>query len=158
MQIHRIRIIELFRLKRTFNDHLVYLPCHWLGCISLDQIAQSFVQPGFECLQWQGIHSSSGSMFHCLTIFTIKIFFLTFLTLSLKPSPLVLSLGGFPSAGAEVLWFSGMLCVSLCHGVNQDKWKYMSKPRPFLSTACFKGICPTHRHTMPTLGLLPKGN
>lgn len=76
VQIHRIRIIELFRLKRTFNDHLVYLPCHWLGCISLDQVAQSFVQPGFECFQWQGIHSSSGNMFHCLTIFIIKIFFL----------------------------------------------------------------------------------
>lgn len=45
------RIIEWFGLEDTFKDHLAQLPCHDHGHPQLHQVAQSHVQPDFECFQ-----------------------------------------------------------------------------------------------------------
>jgi len=42
------RIIEWVELKGSFKDHLVQIPCHGQGCLSLDQVTQSLVQPDLE--------------------------------------------------------------------------------------------------------------
>lgn len=39
------RIIEWFVFEGIFTDHLVQCPCHGQGYLSLDQVAQSPVQP-----------------------------------------------------------------------------------------------------------------
>jgi len=38
-------------------------PCYVQGRQSLDQAAQSHIQPGLECLQGWGIHNLSGTWF-----------------------------------------------------------------------------------------------
>ena len=48
MSLHRI--IELIELEGTFKGHLVQPLCNDQGHIQLDQIAQSPIQPDFECL------------------------------------------------------------------------------------------------------------
>ena len=55
------RVIEWFGLEETFKDHLVQ-PCATgrQGHFSLDQVAQSPIQPDFEQFQWWGIHNFSG--------------------------------------------------------------------------------------------------
>ncbi len=45
------RIIESFELEGTFKGHLVQLPCDEQEHPQLDQVAQSHIQPDFECLQ-----------------------------------------------------------------------------------------------------------
>ncbi|KAK4818789.1 hypothetical protein QYF61_019135 [Mycteria americana] len=55
----RYRIIERFGLEGTFKDHLVQPPCHGQGHLSLDQVAQSTIQPGLEHFQGGGIHNFS---------------------------------------------------------------------------------------------------
>jgi len=47
-------IVESFELEGTFKGHLVQLPCREQGHLQLDQVAQSPVQPGLECLQGWG--------------------------------------------------------------------------------------------------------
>jgi len=44
-------MIERFGLEGTFKAHLVQPPCHGQGHHSVDQIAQSPVQPDFEHFQ-----------------------------------------------------------------------------------------------------------
>jgi len=39
------------------NDHQVSTPCCVQGCQLPDQVAQSHIQPGLECLQGWGIHT-----------------------------------------------------------------------------------------------------
>jgi len=50
----------LIELEETFRGHLVQPPCSEQGHLQLDQIAQSPVQPGLECLQGSGLHCLSG--------------------------------------------------------------------------------------------------
>ncbi|EOA97032.1 hypothetical protein Anapl_17450, partial [Anas platyrhynchos] len=45
---------------RDLKDHPVPPPCHGLGHLPLDQVAQSPIQPGLEHLQGWGTHSFSG--------------------------------------------------------------------------------------------------
>lgn len=42
------RIIDSFGLKGTLKGHLVKLPCHGQGHLSLDQVSQSSIQPFLE--------------------------------------------------------------------------------------------------------------
>lgn len=53
----------------------VHILCHGQGDLSLDQVAQGFIQPGLEHFKrsW-GIHSN---LFQCPSTPTVKIFFLT---------------------------------------------------------------------------------
>ncbi|KAK4807192.1 hypothetical protein QYF61_024312 [Mycteria americana] len=53
-------IIERFGLEGTFKDHLVQPTCHGQGHLSLDQVAQSLIQPDLEHFQGWGIHNFSG--------------------------------------------------------------------------------------------------
>jgi len=50
------RSTESLELEGTFKGHLVQLPCSEQEHPQLDQVAQSLVQPGLECLQGWGIH------------------------------------------------------------------------------------------------------
>lgn len=54
------RIREHFKLERTLNGHLVYLPFKKQGCLQLNQVAQRPTQPDLGCLQSQGINHLSG--------------------------------------------------------------------------------------------------
>lgn len=54
------RIREHFKLERTLNGHLVYLPFKKQGCLQLNQVAQRPTQPDLGCLQGQGINHLSG--------------------------------------------------------------------------------------------------
>jgi len=54
------RIIECFGLEGTFRGHPALLPCNEQGHLQLDRVAQSPVQPGFECFQGWGFHYLSG--------------------------------------------------------------------------------------------------
>ena len=58
LQNHRIR--EWFGLEATFKNLLVHPHCHGQGHLSLDQVAQSPVQPDLEHFQWRGTHNFSG--------------------------------------------------------------------------------------------------
>jgi len=49
-------------VEKDRNDHLVPTPCYVQGHKPPDQAAQSHIQPGFECLQRQGIHSLLGQL------------------------------------------------------------------------------------------------
>jgi len=42
------RIIAWLELEGTFKDHLVPTPCYWLGCYSLNYVAQNYIQPDLE--------------------------------------------------------------------------------------------------------------
>lgn len=44
------RIIELCELEGTCKGQLDQLPCNEQGHLQLNQVAQSLVQPDFECL------------------------------------------------------------------------------------------------------------
>ena len=50
------RIIEHFGLEGTFRGHLAQPPGSKQGHLSLDQVAQSLVQPGLEHFQGWGLH------------------------------------------------------------------------------------------------------
>jgi len=52
--------MEEFVLEGTFEGHLVQPPCHKQGQLHPEQVAQSPVQPGLECLQGWGIDHQSG--------------------------------------------------------------------------------------------------
>jgi len=54
------RIIEQFELEGIFKGHLVQTPCNEQGHLSLDQLAQSAVQPDLDCFQGWGIYRLSG--------------------------------------------------------------------------------------------------
>ena len=54
------RIIEWPRLKRTIIIIYFQSPCCAQGVQTLDQVAQSHIQPGLECLQGWGIHNLLG--------------------------------------------------------------------------------------------------
>jgi len=47
---------------RDCKDHLFPNPCHRQGHHSLDQVAQSPIQAGFEHFQEEGIHNFSGQL------------------------------------------------------------------------------------------------
>ena len=82
--------------EKDHNDHPVPTPCYVQGRQSVDQAAQSHIQPGLECLQGWGIHSLLGQPVQCVTTLWVKNFFLisnlNLPCLCLKPFPLVLSL------------------------------------------------------------------
>jgi len=52
------KIVISFKLD--FKGHLVQLPCDEQGHLRLDQVSQSPVHPGLECLQEGGIYHLSG--------------------------------------------------------------------------------------------------
>ena len=84
------RIIESLELEGTFRGHLVQLPCSEQGHAQLNQGDQG---PAYR----NGASTRSlGNLFQCLTILTVKYFFLIFNqnlpSLSMKQFPLVLSL------------------------------------------------------------------
>jgi len=54
----RIRITEWLVSEGTFKDHLLQPPCHGQGHLSLDQVAQSSIQPNPE--HFQRIHNFFG--------------------------------------------------------------------------------------------------
>ena len=54
------RIIEWFGLEGTFKGHLVQSHCKQQGHLQLGQVAQSPIQPDFECFQGWGIYHLSG--------------------------------------------------------------------------------------------------
>ena len=56
----RNRIVECFGLEGTFRGQLAQPPCSEQGHLQLDQVAQSPIQPGFECFQEWGLHYLSG--------------------------------------------------------------------------------------------------
>jgi len=43
---HKHKITEWFGLEETFKECLLPTPCHGQGHLSLDQVAQSPIQPG----------------------------------------------------------------------------------------------------------------
>ena len=47
-------------VEGTFRGHLAQAPCSEQGHLALDQVAQSPIQPGIECLQGWGIEHLSG--------------------------------------------------------------------------------------------------
>jgi len=47
-------------VEKDHNDHLVSTPCYVQGHQPPDQVAQSHIQPGLECLQGWGTHSLLG--------------------------------------------------------------------------------------------------
>jgi len=47
------------RVEKDLKDHPVSTLLLWAG-FTLDQAAQSYIQPSFECLQGWGIHNLSG--------------------------------------------------------------------------------------------------
>ena len=49
-------------VEKAHNDHPVPTPCYVQGRQPADQAAQSHIQPGLECLQGWGIHTSLGSL------------------------------------------------------------------------------------------------
>jgi len=53
-------ITEWFGLEGTLKIISFQSPCHGQRHLPPDQVAQSPVQPGLECFQGRGIHSSSG--------------------------------------------------------------------------------------------------
>ena len=53
-------IIEWPGLKRTSKIIEFQPPCHGQSCQPLDQDAQSYIQPGLECLQGWGMHNLIG--------------------------------------------------------------------------------------------------
>ena len=57
---HSHRIIEWPGLKRNTMIIQFQPPCYVQGRQPLDQVAQSHIQPGHECLQGWGIHSFLG--------------------------------------------------------------------------------------------------
>ena len=54
------RIIERFALEGTVRGHLAQTPCSEQGRLQLDEVAQSPVQPGLECLQGWGTYHLCG--------------------------------------------------------------------------------------------------
>jgi len=50
-------------VEKDHSDHPVSTPCYVQGRQPADQDAQSHIQPGLECLQGWGIHSSLGNLF-----------------------------------------------------------------------------------------------
>ena len=59
---HHVYRITWFGSKGTFKDHLVQPLCHGRGHFSLNQVAQSPIQPDLECFQKQGIYHLSGQL------------------------------------------------------------------------------------------------
>jgi len=53
------RIIERFGLEGTFKDHLLQTPCRGQEHLSLNQVAQSPIQPDFEHSKSWYIHNFS---------------------------------------------------------------------------------------------------
>ena len=49
-------ITAMFDLEGTLKGHLVQIPCNEQGHLLLDQVVQSPIQHGYECLQGQRIH------------------------------------------------------------------------------------------------------
>lgn len=91
-------ISELFVLEETPKGHLVQLPRNEQGHLQQDEVAQSLVQPDFECRQGQGINHLSGQTVPASNasplLFIKKIILKSNLNLpssSLKAFPLVLS-------------------------------------------------------------------
>ena len=63
------RIIECLGLEGTFRGHLVQPLCSEQGHLQLDQVAQSPIQPDFDCFQGWGLPCVSGQpvpVFHHL--------------------------------------------------------------------------------------------
>jgi len=55
------RITEWFGLEGTFKGHIVQPPCQGQGHFSLDQVAQSPIQPDLGHFQGCRMHSFSGN-------------------------------------------------------------------------------------------------
>jgi len=51
---------SIFSVESTFKGHLAQLPFNEWGHPQLDQVAQSRIQPDFECPQGHRIHHNSG--------------------------------------------------------------------------------------------------
>ena len=83
---------ETFKIPSLTFQHT----CYRQGHLPLDQVSQSPIQPGLECLQGGAAETSLGNLFQCLTALTVKNFFLisslNLRSSSLKPFLLVLSL------------------------------------------------------------------
>ena len=83
-------------LKRTMMIIQFQHPLYGQCCQPPDQAARSHIQPGLECFQGWGIHTSLGNLFQCVTTLWVKNFLLianlNLPCLGLKPFPLVLSL------------------------------------------------------------------
>jgi len=60
--VERGKIKEWFGLERTFKTILFQTPCFTQGHLFLDQVAQSPIQLGLECLQGGGIRNLSGQL------------------------------------------------------------------------------------------------
>jgi len=77
------RIAESLELEGTFKVHIVQLPCNEQGHTQLNRVAQGLIHPRLESLRGQGINTSLGKPFQCLTILTIEDFslYLTYIYL-----------------------------------------------------------------------------
>ena len=99
-------------MEGTFKDHLVqHPPCCGQGHLSLDQAAQSSIQPVLEHFRGGTPTTSLDNLSQCLTTLIIKHFLLmsnvNLLSFSLKPLPLVLSSRSFGcSVSLRALWSS----------------------------------------------------
>jgi len=54
-------------VEKDHNDHLLPTPCYVQGRQPPDQVAQSHIQPGLECLRGWSIHNLLGNLFQCIT-------------------------------------------------------------------------------------------
>ena len=71
--------MEWFRLEGTFKDQLVQPPFNEQGHLQPDQVAQSSVQPDFECLQGCGVYHFLVNLCPCYTTLIVKTFFLPYI-------------------------------------------------------------------------------
>ena len=66
----------MVQVGKDLKDHLVPSPDHWLGHLSLDQVAQRPIYPDLEHLQGRTTTVSLGNLFQYLTTLILKNFFL----------------------------------------------------------------------------------